>query len=1043
MQQPKDASKPWSKGVRHSHAPSLDTNASGIAESTISLGLARFPEPPASIPSTPTRYNFGKSNHTPSSPVSSVRRGPLPQPPPQNLPQQGSSLAQATFARNQHPTKHTQPSYNIHSSSPSSSSNVVPGYDWQDSASTIDVDATEDRLLPTSLITSLLQENREIRRAKRNSLTSDAMSGISEMTYPPILNRAEPYDPLQPSSSRSAARGVPHTKSQPPSAFPHGTKLSNRTSGDSETLHSLQGHPAIRTASLSRATRIQGASIVGVAPATLQTVSSASQISSTQDSDTIRSYEKGYQNRLTTTYESGDDDISQIKAYNNSDHNPSNLVQRRPQPEGHKPDVQGRSSIHSAKSAAPSFISKISGVSLRRVFNWRRAKPLPPVPIIPHIPIIEQHARQQEDEAAPLPDLVDRAGTLRDLLEKGHHPHDSLHSYQRFPDSSTHDVYEAPSRKMYGYPESRHTKLSFGSPASHITAPDEPLPATTLTPKHKNRRLCIAFSVFVIVVLAAIGVGVGVSLSRKKTVLPLCSGNFTGSTCQLDATCVCTASTPCNGLAQSVLDLVPVVNQIFTVNKTAASAYTDLWLMQGMTSTTNCVSQALVIDVGKNLDQTSFPNRTRWAQAALLWNAIQTQDAEASTNLQQFVKALPWSNIASFDGPTTSKDFAITIAGYTFDFAAQTVKQPTASFVTLGQPPNSQIQKVDSATQNTLDRMYGFAQASSIQRQVALKKYWSSVLLQEPENLATFKSVLAVAPIQLPFNASSRSIRSLYASTPSGPFPPPLSCFPNLNSTLRSNLNNFEEIIFGLSSTSNPAQFDPSCYPTRPIYGVLDVLQLRLPFLDSRNGLPRQAVTLMREAGPRAVIYNGELFSPSSASTPNIAASQQDPRQYGTLNLFDHVVLQYLMSMPNLSVATAVIQFVLGLANQGAVPPPLNSPLTEALPSLPSLEVAIFGTVDPADLVNSVSPLTNPLGSLFYGSNDGAALRNWTINTIGGPVVWTLNATSPLVVRDSSLGPGTLNDIWNAAAQAVARNDPTVGIGNVTLSLQQTNSFSP
>lgn len=191
------------------------------------------------------------------------------------------------------------------------------------------------------------------------------------------------------------------------------------------------------------------------------------------------------------------------------------------------------------------------------------------------------------------------------------------------------------------------------------------------------------------------------------------------------------------------------------------------------------------------------------------------------------------------------------------------------------------------------------------------------------------------------------------------------------------------------------------------------------------------------------MIYNGELFSPSSVSTPNITATQQDPRQIGTFSLLDHVVLQYLSSITDVSVATALVQFVLGLDNSGTVPPVSSSLLAQALPSLPSLEVAIFGEVGPSDLINGVSPMTNPSGSLFFGSDNAAALRNWTINAVGGQMVWTSNSTSPVVVRDGSLGPSTFNEIWNAAAQAVARNDPTVGIGNVTLSLQQTNLFTP
>ncbi len=62
---------------RHVSAASVDTNASAIAESTISLGLSRFPEPPSSIPSTPIGTNFYGN-----SPASSLRSFARPSAPP-------------------------------------------------------------------------------------------------------------------------------------------------------------------------------------------------------------------------------------------------------------------------------------------------------------------------------------------------------------------------------------------------------------------------------------------------------------------------------------------------------------------------------------------------------------------------------------------------------------------------------------------------------------------------------------------------------------------------------------------------------------------------------------------------------------------------------------------------------------------------------------------------------------------------------------------------------------------------------------------------
>lgn len=298
----------------------------------------------------------------------------------------------------------------------------------------------------------------------------------------------------------------------------------------------------------------------------------------------------------------------------------------------------------------------------------------------------------------------------------------------------------------------------------------------------------------------------------------------------------------------------------------------------------------------------------------------------------------------------------------------------------------------------------------------------------------------------LPFNASSPAIRSLYVTSPLNSFPPPLSCFPGLSAPLQQAVNTVESNVFDLPASPNATQFDPQCYPDRPVYGVLDILRLRLPFLDSQTGVNRQAVVLSRDASSRAIVYNGQIFSSISNTTASpapISSSQLNPLQYGTLTLSDHVILQYLTSIPNINTANNLIQFVLNTTNAVPVPPDVTSPLFQSLALIPCLEVAVFGSIQPSDLTSTVSPFTNPSNSLFFGSDDGSALRNWTINSSSGSVIWTQNATSPLIVHDKSLDPNTsISKVWDAAALGITFNVTTISLSNVTLSLQATNSFS-
>jgi len=511
---------------RHISAASIDTNASGIAESTISLGLARFPEPPSSIPSTPIRSNYdtnspSRSTFSQSSlPAISALRRVIPQ-------AEASTTTNSPPFTNISPSFPTQtgnpiPSPPVDYSRPSTSQNTA-SIDWHNAASNLDVDDAEERLLPTSFITSLLQQNKDLRRQRRTSYGSDAFSGISEMTYPPLMNHNQPRPSVPSLPRHSPGRALPSPpqyKSQdsrpPPSAFPQSSKLSNRMSGDSETLHSAQGHPS---AAISRGLN---SSVAGITPATLYGYSGSSQISSTQDSDTLRSIEKGgYQNKLSTAYEAHYDmasshakDSSKLK--NNASR-----------------DSVNRHSTHSTKSTSASFISRISGMSsLRRIIPWRKIKPLPPVPLIPNISVAAENAHRKADEATPLPELVNRAGILQAMLDNGQHPYDSVH--HRFPNPAgmTYEEYEVEARKD-GY-------LNLNTPITGSTTQPltfRPSPNNQHVPREKvmtrKKRYIILISFIAIAVLAAIGAIVGVTLGRKKKPEFNCPGNFTGAECSL------------------------------------------------------------------------------------------------------------------------------------------------------------------------------------------------------------------------------------------------------------------------------------------------------------------------------------------------------------------------------------------------------------------------------------------------------------------------------------------------------------------------------
>jgi hypothetical protein len=702
-----------SKAYGHVSRGSMDTSASANAESTISLRLSMFPDPPSSTPSTPLRSEFGPSQVRTTLPVHLNSSLPLSMQDAGRSNPSGSHSASRGRSFKTNPTSFHTP----HAKDNVPGSSRTPSaYDF-DGTSSADIDAIEERLLPTSFITALLQENKA-----RRGLMHDAMSGISDMTYPPLLDSSDTDNTRYPCHSS----GRPFGSHTPPSASTQTHKPFSRISGDSETLHSNQGYtPMIRTATVSRRVLVQGASVAGVGTAILRNVSGTKRNSSSVNTENPLSPDKPFY-PLTYTYEGGDDPSDDSKTFDSSSVGTQRAL-------FHSEPVGSHIEDTVVDPAPTSLLSRISGLPLRR---WKKEKPLPPVPDFSHTLPTTEYAHPRHEEAASLAELINRAGVLRDLLAKDQHPHHSIASYDVFSEVSL------TSGSVQGTGEIKSEIVSMAEASrlspSHmvqVLSTKHQLAATVTSTTRKKKRLYLLIFFVLIIVLVAIGAGVGVSVeSHKKQHPPACLGNFTGVACNLgnhvlpsslialinilDATCVCTSSVTCNGLAKAVVDLMPIVNQNFATNISLTSAYNSLWIMQGSPTTSNCASQALLADIGNANDEHLYPNRTQWAETALLWNAIQTQDMDAAGQLQQFVQKIPWTSLGTTDEPVSTvadsdQRFSTTVAGFTFNFASETVTQPSASFVTLGQPTNPQISRVSSKAQTTLDRMYAFAQGMS------------------------------------------------------------------------------------------------------------------------------------------------------------------------------------------------------------------------------------------------------------------------------------------------------------------------------------------
>lgn len=323
--------------------------------------------------------------------------------------------------------------------------------------------------------------------------------------------------------------------------------------------------------------------------------------------------------------------------------------------------------------------------------------------------------------------------------------------------------------------------------------------------------------------------------------------------------------------------------------------------------------------------------------------------------------------------------------------------------------------------------------------------YWQTELGLEVADYSEFVSFVESANILLPFDATAapggQNISSLLTNSTSDPFPPPLACYPGLTSDQETLLNSVETTVFALGESSSPSTFDTDCYSDRPIYGVLDILQLRLPFSDTTANVSRQAVVLKREVLPRSVVYNGALLSTlpdGVATTPS--SSALDAREFGTTNQLNHVLLNFFKAIGDISLAQALVKWVL---EDSPTPPSNDTTLGQNLDKIPLLEVAVFGSITPGDVNFVVSSFATPTGGLFFGSDGSLAVRDFAINAVGQYVAWADSTLANEIVHDNTFSEDAFNAVWNPAFLFFhSENNQVVTVDNITSSFTLEKLFS-
>jgi hypothetical protein len=407
-------------------------------------------------------------------------------------------------------------------------------------------------------------------------------------------------------------------------------------------------------------------------------------------------------------------------------------------------------------------------------------------------------------------------------------------------------------------------RSSFTSGASSTTVP-APLPFFKRITSSKRRKLVLLLLLLaaLIIVLGAIG---GTLLSKKgadsdgngvcaRTCLNggsqtdsggscacNCAPGYIGAFCQLDSTCVCPdGGSACEvKLARSLLAASTTAVSLFTPrispDRLAGLLNTVLPSVDG----SDCSAQARLLDL-PNLDPARYRQRQRWIQAVLLWDLAASEDVGNST-LRDFQSGLNywrWQDAASFE-PQPS--FQAAAHGYIIDFAYEQIFAPPMS-VDDAKLSATQIGRMENETAVAFGKLLSHATAASTQRSTALFNRLTS-LGYGSEELVTLRQNVLASPVMFAFDAAAQSgpgsvmEQANAAATAGTTFPRPVACQESLSAAQVDEITRLEDGILGLNVTGSSTT---SCIG-RPLNGTLDVLGLRLPFLEA--DLARQAVVV-------------------------------------------------------------------------------------------------------------------------------------------------------------------------------------------------------
>ncbi|GAA5892277.1 hypothetical protein JCM5296_003224 [Sporobolomyces johnsonii] len=586
--------------------------------------------------------------------------------------------------------------------------------------------------------------------------------------------------------------------------------------------------------------------------------------------------------------------------------------------------------------------------------------------------------------------------------------------------------------------------------------------------RSKRFRLLVAALLLVVVLVIGLGAGLSRKGSGAATVGACscenggtatvnngvcscsCKEDWGGTSCHLNATCANPAGDG-HLVAQGLLDVAGNAASLWqpSLNTSRLAYVVDNYVFPSSSTAASCKFQFALVTL-PNLPFSSFPSRLQWIESALLYTLALTESNSTANQFLTFASGLDYTKYGNSPATKPNSNYQIIAGGFTWDLAAMQRSVQNVTWESAASP-SSEAQSVMGAAPEALaalERITAYAVASSAQRSTALAHYWNDTLRLSAADLATFRSVVQSAEIVIPLDAtetiSGTSMMSLAAAqTNQSSFPPAIGCLPNLSDGDVQRVNNVEATVFGLADVTSSQALNGTCLD-RPLYGLLNLLSLRLPFSssDSRSSLPQQALIISTEDSSRVSVHAGELLAAgaiaSATTSPTAPATLE---RFGLLSNLDHVLLDYL-TLLDTSTAQLLVAYVL---SSPSGPPAATSALSQAtnsLASLPMLEVQLWGGLRYSEISHVRSGLSSSDGSaLFFGSDDGDSFRTWAIsgttssgNAGVGEIEWTLDAQEAEVAPDTSeAGSTAFQKVWASAATAGTASSVWSALGKAGL----------